>query len=405
MFSSLILREFSRTTRRAFSCSTVSRAPGRVIFSGIQPTGVPHVSIELNLSAFCFANEIAQLGNYLGALSNWVKLQKTAAPDDELLFSIVGWHALTLPQDPETLATSRRDLLATLLAIGLDPKRSVLFHQDHVCAKLSGRDPFLSLSQNQAHTELAWILNCITPIGKLRRMTTWKTRLAASRNANNESEVDESLLNAGLFTYPVLQAADILAYRATHVPVGEDQTQHLELCRDLADIFNRTFPSSRPLFHLPSQLNTISRRILSLRDPTSKMSKSSPDLQSRILLTDTEAQIKSKIRSAVTDSIVGITYDPVARPGTSNLLTILAACTDDDVSEVVRRYEGKGHGHLKEDVAEAVEEMIKGPRAEFERIRHETAFLEEVARSGAEKARDRSEITMTQVRERLGLRR
>ncbi|KAF5387014.1 hypothetical protein D9615_002043 [Tricholomella constricta] len=367
----LFLCEFSRTTRRAFSCSSVSRAPGRVIFSGIQPTGVPH------------------LGNYLGALSNWVKLQKTAAPEDQLYFSIVGWHALTLPQDPDTLATSRRDLLATLLAIGLDPKRSILFHQDH----------------NQVHTELAWILSCITPIGKLRRMTTWKTRLAASRNANDESEVDESLLNAGLFTYPVLQAADILAYRATHVPVGEDQTQHLELCRDLADIFNRTFASSTPLFNLPSQLNTTSRRILSLRDPTSKMSKSSPDVQSRILLTDTAAQIKTKIRSAVTDSIPGITYDPATRPGTSNLLTILAACTDEDVQDVARRYEGKGHGHLKADVAEAVEQMIKYPRAEFERIRLETAFLEEVAQSGAERAKERSETTMQQVRERLGLRR
>ncbi|KAG6916902.1 hypothetical protein DXG01_004735 [Tephrocybe rancida] len=361
---------FSRTTRRALSSSSISRAQGRVIFSGIQPTGVPH------------------LGNYLGALSNWVKLQKEAAPEDELLFSIVGWHALTLPQDPDALALSRRDLLATLLAIGLDPKRSVLFHQDH----------------NLAHTELAWILNCITPVGKLRRMTTWKTRLAASRNANDESEVDESLLNAGLFTYPVLQAADILVYRATHVPVGEDQTQHLELCRDLADIFNRTFTSLRPLFPLPSQLNTPSQRILSLRDPTSKMSKSSPDVQSRILLTDTAAQIKAKLRSAVTDSTAGITYDPIMRPGTSNLLTILAACADEDVHLVAQRYEGKGHGHLKGDVADAVEEMIKGPRAQFERIRHETAYLDEVARSGAEKANKLSVATMKIVRERLGLR-
>ncbi|KAG6827819.1 hypothetical protein H0H92_010335 [Tricholoma furcatifolium] len=362
---------FSRATHRAFSFSHTSRAPGRVIFSGIQPTGVPH------------------LGNYLGALSNWVKLQKTAAPEDELLFSIVGWHALTLPQDPDALAISRRELLATLLAIGLDPKRSILFHQD----------------DNPAHTELAWILNCITPIGKLRRMTTWKTRLAASRNANDESEVDESLLNAGLFTYPVLQAADILAYRSTHVPVGEDQTQHLELCRDLAEIFNRTFTPSRPLFPLPAQLNTPSRRVLSLRDPTSKMSKSSPDIQSRILLTDSAAQIKSKLRSAVTDSIQGITYDPVARPGTSNLLTILAACADEDVHIVAQRYQGKGHGHLKGDVAEALEEMIKGPRAEFERIRHETAYLDGIALDGATKAKERSEVTMHVVRERLGLRR
>ncbi|KAG6861783.1 hypothetical protein C0995_012287 [Termitomyces sp. Mi166 len=264
-----------------------------------------------------------------------------------------------------------------------------MFHQDH----------------NPAHTELAWILNCITPVGKLRRMTTWKARLAASRNANDESEVDESLLNTGLFTYPVLQAADILVYRATHVPVGEDQTQHLELCRDLAEIFNRTFAYSSTLFPLPVLMSTPSRRILSLRDPTSKMSKSSPDMQSRILLTDSAAQIKAKIRSAVTDSILGITYDPVARPGTSNLLTILAACTEKEVFSIAEIYEGKGHGHLKADVADAVEERIKGPRAEFERIRHEIAYLDEIAQSGAQKAKERSEVTMQAVREMLGLRR
>ncbi|KAH0830163.1 hypothetical protein J3R83DRAFT_1512 [Lanmaoa asiatica] len=316
--------------------------PKRVIFSGIQPTGIPH------------------LGNYLGALSNWVKLQKSAKRDDVLLFSIVGWHALTLPQDSTALRSARSDMLAVILAIGIDPTRSILFHQD----------------QNRHHTELCWILNCLTPIGKLRRMTTWKSRLAASRNAHSEDDIDESLLNAGLFTYPVLQAADVLIYRATHVPVGEDQRQHIELTRDLADIFNRTFnrDDQAPLFPLPEYVETPSKRVLSLKDPSSKMSKSSPDTASRILLTDTSSRIKAKIRGAVTDSIQGITYDPVSRPGTSNLLTILAACTDNDVLEVAKRYANKGHGHLKSDVADAVEEVLKGPRAEFERIRHEKTF-------------------------------
>ncbi|KAH7905478.1 hypothetical protein BJ138DRAFT_1175184 [Hygrophoropsis aurantiaca] len=355
------------------SSDASTRSP-RVVFSGIQPTGIPH------------------LGNYLGALSNWVKLQKSSAPEDELLFSIVGWHALTLPQDPAALLAARRDMLAVILAIGIDPNRSIVFHQDH----------------NPNHTELCWILNCITPMGKLRRMTTWKSRLAASRNAGSESEVDESLLNAGLFTYPVLQAADVLAYRATHVPVGEDQQQHLELTRDLADIFNRTFKAPSPMFPLPLYVSTKcaqapSKRILSLKDPTSKMSKSSPDIQSRILLTDTAAHIKAKIRAAVTDSIQGITYDPVSRPGTSNLLTILAACSDSDVTEVARLYENKGHGHLKSDVADAVEELLKGPRAEFERIRHETQYLADVAARGAERARLRSEETLGEVRKRIGL--
>lgn len=240
-------------------------------------------------------------------------------------------------------------------------------------------------------------------MGKLRRMTTWKSRLAAARNSSSEDEVDESMLNAGLFMYPVLQAADVLVYKATHVPVGDDQQQHIELTRDLADIFNRTFKGTSPLFPLPTYVNTPSKRILSLKDPTSKMSKSSPDVQSRILLTDNASQIQSKIRAAVTDSIQGITYDPQGRPGTSNLLTILAACTDSDVTQVAKTYESQGHGTLKRDVAEAVEEFLKGPRAQFNRIRHETTYLEEVARRGAIRAIEHSEVTMMEVKTRLGL--
>ncbi|KAK7049240.1 Tryptophan--tRNA ligase, mitochondrial [Paramarasmius palmivorus] len=328
------------------------------------------------------------LGNYLGALSNWVTLQEESDPGDELLFTIVGWHALTLPQNPKQLKESRMDMLAVLLAIGIDPNRSIVFHQDH----------------NPAHTELAWILNCITPMGKLRRMTTWKSRLAASQSMHDNYEVDETSLNAGLFTYPVLQAADILVYRATHVPVGEDQTQHLELCRDLADQFNRTFKveGQGPLFPLPVQLSTPSKRILSLRDPTSKMSKSHPDVSSRILLTDTDAEIASKIRSAVTDSISGITYDPENRPGTSNLLTILAACRKQSVDITARDYEASNHGALKRDVTEAVQEMLKGPREEFRRLRQDEDHLDSVARTGALRAHNLTTETMRRVRERIG---
>ncbi|KAG8695935.1 Tryptophan--tRNA ligase, mitochondrial, partial [Ceratobasidium sp. 394] len=206
----------------------------KTIFSGIQPTGIPH------------------LGNYLGALVNWVSLQRNAAPNDRLFFSIVGLHALTLPQDPVKLRRERLDLLATLLAVGLDPRRSVIFCQDQV----------------PQHTELAWMLNCTTPMGKLQRMTTWKSKLALARNANSADEVDESHLNLGLFAYPVLQAADILLYRATHVPVGEDQQQHLELSRDLADLFNRTHKET--VFPLPQHIITPAKRILSLRDPAQK---------------------------------------------------------------------------------------------------------------------------------------
>ncbi|EMD34299.1 hypothetical protein CERSUDRAFT_117177 [Gelatoporia subvermispora B] len=366
-----IVTNATSSGRRGLSSSnsTSPDAKPRVVFSGIQPTGIPH------------------LGNFFGALLNWVKLQNDARPGDRLIFSIVGWHALTLPQDPRALSTARRDMLAVLLAIGLDPKRSIIFHQD----------------SNPNHTELAWILNCLTPMGKLRRMTTWKSRLAASRNANDESEVDESLLNAGLFTYPVLQAADILAYKATHVPVGEDQEQHLELSRDLADIFNRSFHADGPTFPLPQHVITPSRRVLSLKDPSSKMSKSAPDANSRILLTDSTSTVKKKIRSAVTDSITGITYDPQTRPGTANLITILAACTGEDTLAVAARYADKGHGALKAGVADAVEEVLKGPRAEFERLKGERGYLDMVAREGTERAREISEETLRGVRARVGL--
>ncbi|TFL00983.1 hypothetical protein BDV98DRAFT_568241, partial [Pterulicium gracile] len=342
----------------------------RVVFSGIQPTGTPH------------------LGNYLGALSNWVKLQNSAAPEDDLLFSIVGWHALTLPQDPKELSASRMDMLAVLLAIGLNPERSVIFHQE----------------DNLHHTELAWLLNCITPIGKLRRMTTWKqSRLAVARNANDESEVDESLLNAGLLTYPVLQAADVLAYKATEVPVGEDQQQHLELARDIADSFNRTFKRKHPMFPLPRPVITPSRRVLSLRDPSAKMSKSAPDSSSRIMLTDTSTQISKKIKSAVTDSTTGISYDPINRPGISNLLTIVSSCTEQSMEDVCAQYKDFGHGEFKEVVIGVVEGLFRGPREEYARIRGDERHLVEVARKGAEKARARSEVTMREVRERVGL--
>ncbi|KAI0255326.1 tryptophanyl-tRNA synthetase [Lactifluus subvellereus] len=359
--------------------STKSDSP-RIIFSGIQPTGIPH------------------LGNYFGALANWVRLQDAAAPEDKLFFSIVGWHALTLPQDPKMLSEARTTMVALILASGINPRRSVVFHQDEA----------------SNHTELAWILSCLTPVGKLRRMTTWKarcfawTRLAVSRNANNESEVDDSLLNAGLFTYPILQAADILAYRqnhprATHVPVGEDQQQHLELTRDLAEIFNHTYPSPTPLFQTPELMLTPSKRILSLRDPTAKMSKSAVDPRSRILLTDSYETIVKRVRSAVTDSVSGITFDPVKRPGTSNLLTILSACTGKVPAVLADRYSASNHGALKKDVVEAVEEALRKPRTEFVRLREDKAFLAQVARDGAEKAREHSDRTMKEIRKRVGL--
>ncbi|OCB91092.1 hypothetical protein A7U60_g1657 [Sanghuangporus baumii] len=335
------------TTKRY--ASTANKTNSRkVIFSGIQPTGVPHI------------------GNYLGALRNWVKMQREAEPDDQLIFSVVGWHALTLPQDPRKLLQTRNDTFAALVAIGLDPERSIIFHQDQ--------------------KEVLYFT---------------RTRLAISRNANDESEVDESMLNTGLLTYPVLQAADVLAYKTTHVPVGDDQQQHLELCRDLAESFNRSTNNS--LFPLPETVFNPAKRILSLKDPSAKMSKSARDENSRILLTDDTITIRNKIRGAVTDSLSGVSYDTEARPGTSNLLTLLAGCLDEDVHAVAERYKDKGHGALKIDVTDVLEETLREPRAEFFRLRADPGHLQALADKGAERAKEISQRTLAEVRRLVGL--
>ncbi|CUA72154.1 tryptophanyl-tRNA synthetase [Rhizoctonia solani] len=350
--------------------------PRKTIFSGIQPTGIPH------------------LGNYLGALVNWVNLQRNAAPADRLFFSIVGLHALTLPQNPIKLRQERLDTLAILLAVGLDPRRSVIFCQDQV----------------PQHAELAWMLNCTTPIGKLQRMTTWKSKLATARNANSTDEIDESHLNLGLFAYPVLQAADILLYRATHVPVGEDQQQHLELSRDLADLFNRTHKER--VFPLPQHIITPAKRILSLRDPSQKMSKSAPHPASRILLTDPPETIEKKIKSAVTDSERGVGYDPAARPGVANLLTILDACralsgetppgesedTSTRLETLASEISTLSHADFKRLVNDAVQTTLAPIRDEYARIRADESYLRDVAEAGRMRAFEVAESTMADIR-------
>ncbi|KAG9050805.1 Tryptophan--tRNA ligase, mitochondrial [Tulasnella sp. UAMH 9824] len=292
-----------------------------------------------------------------------------------------------MPQDPKVLREDRLNSLACLLAVGIDPKRSILFLQDQI----------------PEHAELAWILNCITPMGKLQRMTTWKSKLAVSRNANSEDEVSDSLLNLGLFAYPVLQTADILLYKATHVPVGEDQQQHLELSRDLADLFNRTQKTN--IFPLPQHIITPAKRILSLRDPTQKMSKSAPNPKSRILITDNYSQIQAKVRSAVTDSTPSISYDPENRPGVANLLTILASCSDSSksVAELAQEYSSKNHAELKADVTEAVERLVGPIRENYRRIRNDEAWLRQVSNDGIRRAREIATQTMDQVKHQIGL--
>lgn len=364
--------------------STAAPAAKRVVFSGIQPTGIPH------------------LGNYLGALQNWVKLQNELAPASstsssasraDIYFSVVGLHAVTLPQDPAVLRRESRDMMAALLAVGLDPQRCTIFRQEQV----------------QEHAELAWILNCIAPFGRLQRMTTWKSKLATKRNANSEDEVDESLLHLGLFAYPVLQAADVLLYGTTEVPVGEDQGQHIELVRDLATSFNKQFDTQ--VFTTPRHVFTPQARVLNLRDPSSKMSKSNPDPKTRILLTDSPSAARDKLRTAVTDSEPTITYDPKGRPGVSNLLTILSGLSDSPSpspspptsAEIAEQFAGKTMKDLKLAVGDALEPVLTKFQAEFERVRKEDGYLDDIEKAGREKARAQAAKTMRRVREVMGL--
>ncbi|ELU43780.1 tryptophanyl-tRNA synthetase [Rhizoctonia solani AG-1 IA] len=409
--------------------SSGQHKPPKTIFSGIQPTGIPHVSTAVNS---CRTTPVRP---------------NPPTPADRLFFSIVGLHALTLPQDPVKLRQERLDTLAILLAIGLDPRRSVIFCQDQV-----------SLTFGRT---LAWMLNCTTPMGKLQRMTTWKSKIAIARNANSTDEVDESHLNLGLFAYPVLQAADILLYRATHVPVGEDQQQHLELSRDLADLFNRThkervFPlpqhiisksrlvmslrrstfwSVRPkelanpnyktlcyrgglaYDYVPTKPHAPAKRILSLRDPSQKMSKSAPHPASRILLTDPPEAIDKKIKSAVTDSERGVEYDPVARPGVANLLTILDACrglsgenppdqggdTSTRLETLASELSTLSHAEFKRWVSDAVQSTLAPIRDEYTRIRADESYIRDVAEAGRMRAFEVAENTMADVREVLGV--
>ncbi|EJD48644.1 tryptophanyl-tRNA synthetase [Auricularia subglabra TFB-10046 SS5] len=355
--------------KRAFSTSTPARK--KIVFSGIQPTGIPH------------------LGNYLGALRNWVDLQNNASAEDTVIYSVVGLHAFTIPNDPDAFRRSKLDAAASLLAIGIDPRRSILFHQDEV----------------PEHAELSWILNCLTPMGRLKRMTTWKAKLATVKNATSLDDVDESELCLGLFAYPVLQAADVLLYKATHVPVGEDQLQHIELMRHIASSFNSKYskPDS-PLFPVPEVISPRhTRRIRALRDPEHKMSKSSPSTDSRILLTDTPEVIFAKFKSAVTDSSRELAYDPVARPGVANMIDILSACSGESVDAIVARLEGKGHSDLKRETADAVAAALAGPRAEFEVLRRDEAELKRVMWEGAERAREIAARTLGEVKELIGM--
>ncbi|KAI8391486.1 tryptophanyl-tRNA synthetase [Radiomyces spectabilis] len=358
---------------------TTTTAKSKTILSGIQPTGIPH------------------LGNYLGAVNNWVRLQDVD-PVTQVkpvnYYMIVDLHAITMPQRPDELRASKFDMATALLACGIDPEQSALFEQSRV----------------RAHSELAWILNCITPVGWLGRMTQWKSKMDVSREksiSHAQILADESLtsgLRMGLFDYPVLMAADILLYKATHVPVGEDQTQHLELARDIAKLFNTTFKTR--LFPKPTGIIPPStKRVMSLRDPQVKMSKSDPSDSSRINLTDTPSVIQSKIRRATTDGVRGISYDPKERPGVANLVDILAAVRDISADQVIQSVaDVQSTKVFKDMVAEALIEKLVPIQKDIERLRNDRGYVEQVLQAGAQKANAVANENIEQVYKAVGLR-
>lgn len=345
----------------------------KVIFSGIQPTGVPH------------------LGNYLGALRQWVKLQDEAEKSTRLIYSLVDLHAITIRQDPAQLRQWKKESLAMLLAVGLDPVRSTIFHQSDV----------------PSHAELMWILSCQASTGYLGRMTQWKDK------TKNEKEGSERL-KLGLFSYPVLQAADVLVHQTTHVPVGEDQAQHLEFAREIANGFNHIY--GKDILTPPETILSPAKRVMSLTEPRTKMSKSAENPKSRILMTDDEETIKAKLKAAVTDSLPGIEYRPGKRPGVSNLLSIIyhagqaqaGAAKDSASDEAGQIAFAKENGDmslraLKEHAAQVVEDVVKPIREKYTAILADDAFLEEAQQAGAFKASITAAETMQKVKQAVGL--
>ncbi|GAA2505621.1 tryptophan--tRNA ligase [Winogradskya humida] len=324
------------------------------VLSGIQPTA-----------------DSFHLGNYLGAVRNWVAMQDTA----DAFYCVVDLHAITAGHDPVALRNRTRLSVAQLLALGLDPERCTLFVQSHV----------------PEHAQLAWVLSCITGFGEAGRMVQFKDK-SAKQGSDSTS--------VGLFTYPILQAADILLYQADAVPVGEDQRQHLELTRDLAQRYNSRFGQT---FTVPSAyIVKDTAKITDLQDPTSKMSKSASSPGGIIELLEEPARSAKKIKSAVTDTGREILYDEVNKPGISNLLTIYAALTGRTIDELLEQYDGHGYGDLKKDLAEIVVEFVKPIQERTRAYLEDPAHLDKILAIGADKARAVSAVTLAQAYQNIG---
>ena len=321
------------------------------IFSGIQPTNTPH------------------LGNYLGALANWVKLQD----EYDCTYSIVDLHSITVRQDPVKLKKQINESYALLLAMGVDPEKSTVFIQSHNCN----------------HAELSWILSCYTQFGELSRMTQFKDKSA--KHPEN--------INAGLFTYPVLMAADILAYQADLVPVGIDQKQHLELARNIAQRFNQIYGD---VFTMPDPyIPKTGAKVMSLQDPTKKMSKSDENPNASISVLDDRDTIIRKFKRAVTDSDTEVAYRE-GKDGINNLMSIYSAFTGKDFTEIEREFDSKGYGDFKAAVGEVCADGLENVRSEYARLVKDKAYLEGIMKDGAEKASYLARKTLSKVYRKVG---
>ncbi|MDT0213435.1 tryptophan--tRNA ligase [Rothia sp. ARF10] len=323
------------------------------ILSGMQPT-----------------SDSLHLGNYLGALVNWVTLQD----DFDAYYFVADLHALTVPTDPEVLRARTRATAAQFLAGGVDPERSAVFCQSHVTE----------------HAELGWVMNCLTADGEARRMTQFKDKVAKGQNAN-----------VGLLTYPMLMAADILMYDAAYVPVGEDQRQHLEITRDLAERFNTRFGGG--LVVPEPWIVKGAAKIMDLQEPTSKMSKTGSSPKGLIDLMQDPGRIAKNIRSAVTDTEAEIRYDVETKPGVSNLLVIHSVLSGTPVADLEASFAGRGYGDLKKEVADVVVAAVEPFQARMRELLDDPAELDRILASGAERAREVARATMARVRDRVGL--
>jgi len=325
------------------------------ILSGIQPSGT------------------LTLGNYLGALKNFVKLQH----EHECLFIVVDLHAITVPQDRLELRQKIKELTALYVACGINPQQSIIFIQSEV----------------PAHAELSWILTCNASMGELSRMTQFKDKSAKQEETGGH-------ISAGLFSYPVLMAADVILYDTDLVPVGDDQKQHMELTRDIAERFNARYGDTFkiPEVYIPPQ----GARIMSLQDPTKKMSKSDDNSKNMILMTDTPNTIRKKIKSAVTDSEVTIGYDPVNRKGISNLLDIYSVITGETIDELVVKYEGKGYGDFKSDLAEVVVNELEPIQKRQQEIL-DSGEIDDILDAGRDRATKLAMKKISKVKHKVGL--